>query len=97
MIKLVLALDSRVADNTFTRLLDGMQLTADQESNARQLIIAAQNAARALTPPMRVARLRLGPIPNLVAMASAGAAEILALVSNDADRATLLSRIVIIH
>jgi uncharacterized protein (DUF2126 family) len=97
MVRLDVILASRMTDVTYSRLLDGMGLTADQEAAARSIIIAAQQETRAGVLPPRVASLRLGPVPGIVAMQAAGAAQILALVSNEADRAKVQSHIVIIQ
>jgi hypothetical protein len=81
---------------TFDRLFDGIMLTTDQDASARALIARTQQelmAGMALLPTMI---LRLGPDNGQVSMRAGSAAALLEVLSNDADRAVLASRIVIL-
>jgi beta-lactamase regulating signal transducer with metallopeptidase domain len=87
-----------VAEQVFNRLFDGITLTSDQEKTAFTIIALAveeQDAVR--LPPPRPAILRETPttfIGSVVALTNEQArASILALLSNDADRATVAARI----
>jgi hypothetical protein len=79
---------------TFHRLFDGITLTTDQDSTARYLIARTWEESRVqLTRPE--VHLRMNWVSGLVTMQAQSAADLIAMVSNDADRATLQSRIVI--
>jgi beta-lactamase regulating signal transducer with metallopeptidase domain len=80
---------------TFRRLFMGIQLSADQEAAARALIGETQEKIQAGRPaPVRVI-LRLNHRTGTVIMQADSAAALLGLVTNEADRATLESRIVV--
>jgi hypothetical protein len=72
-----------------------MSLTSDQEAAARDLIAKTQVEITTQRPQIQPVALRLNRRTGLVSMQAESAAELLALVSNEADRATLQSRIVI--
>jgi hypothetical protein len=84
-----------VSQMTFKLLFDGITLTPEQEANAREIIRAAENEAHSLVLPPRLVRLRLAPVPGVVTLGGAGAEELKAILSNDADRATLQTRIIV--
>jgi hypothetical protein len=84
-------LDSLMTTMTFNRLFDGITLTPDQASRARELIAQAQRdmgGNRRSPPP----RLRMNP-SGIVSMPATSADALAALVANEADRAKLQSRI----
>jgi beta-lactamase regulating signal transducer with metallopeptidase domain len=91
---LVAPLGSIMADLTFHRLFDGIQLTADQESTARALIVRTQQQTgpQGPRPPLL---LRMNPFSGAVSMQPASASALIALLPNAADRDRLQSRIVI--
>jgi hypothetical protein len=79
---------------TMRRLFAGITLSADQQSRARALITQTQQEMRAQTSRPEPPRLRLNPATGLVTMQPASADALSALVTNEADRAKLVSRIV---
>jgi len=84
-----------VSQMTFKLLFDGMTLTPEQEANAKEIIRAAEDEARSVALPARMVRLRLAPVPGVVTLNGASVEELKAILSNDADRATLQTRIII--
>jgi hypothetical protein len=87
-----------VAMQTFHRLFDGIALTSDQEKTAITVIALAVDEQNALRlPPPRPPILRETPITFVGSVTiltnEQARASILALVSNDADRATVAARI----
>ena len=80
---------------TFQRLFEGIALTDDQKAAAMDIIRAAEQEARTSAPPPRLVRLRIAPVPSVVTMNGAGFEELKAILSSDADRATLQSRIIV--
>jgi hypothetical protein len=86
------AVASQMANLTFQRLFDGIALTPAQEAVARTLIVETQQQILAQTM-LRPIWLRVNSRTRLVAMRPSSASALLALVFNDADRATLQSRI----
>jgi len=89
-------MNAMMSDLTFRRLFNGISLTADQESAARLLITSTQNAIAAGRPRLERAVLKVNPITGVVAMRAESAEALVALASNDADRATVRSRIMTI-
>ncbi|MDB4874742.1 MAG: blaR1 peptidase family protein [Gemmatimonadetes bacterium] len=83
----------QIAGITFDRLFEGIALTPDQDALAHDLIDRAQQQTQALLPPRPVVRLRVNPVTGMVTVRASDDAALLALLSNDADRATLRSRI----
>jgi hypothetical protein len=82
-----------LVDMMFRRYFEGITLTAEQETAARALIAQTQEQIRVQNqPPVPV--LRVDNRSGLVTMSEASAAELSALLSSDADRATLQARIV---
>jgi len=90
-------MNTLISDLTFHRLFDGISLAPAQESAARSLIVSTQNAIAAGRPKLESAVLRVNPVTGLVAMRAESASALVALASNDADRATVRSRIVSIQ
>ncbi len=81
---------------TLRRLFEGIALSAEQEASARALITKTQEEVQAERPRPDV-RLRLNLNSGLVAMPAASAGDLLALVSNEADRAKLQARILFMN
>jgi hypothetical protein len=81
---------------TFRRLFEGIALSAEQEASARALITKTQEEVQAERPRSDV-RLRLNLNSGLVAMPAASAGDLLALVSNEVDRAKLQARILFMN
>jgi beta-lactamase regulating signal transducer with metallopeptidase domain len=79
----------------FRRFFDGISLTPHQESDARVIIGKMQADMRALNPIVPPTIIARRPYSNMVTMSPETAAAFASLLSNDADRATLQSHIVI--
>jgi hypothetical protein len=82
-----------MVEMTYRRLFRGISLTADQEARARDLISSTQPQVRPNVFPLKTV-LRMNPRNGLVSMSAENAAALSALLTSDADRATLLARIV---
>lgn len=82
-----------MVQEAFARFFDGVALTADQEARARAAIARMQSEQRALVPPAipQVAALRP---PNSVLIEAKSDSALVAVLTNDADRQKLRSRIV---
>lgn len=78
---------------TYRRLFEGITLTPEQEASARALIARTQLQMRPRTT-QRDVKLRINPRSGLVSIRAPNDSLLIALVSNDDDRAKLLSRIV---
>ncbi|MGH7459521.1 MAG: hypothetical protein ACREMA_00655, partial [Longimicrobiales bacterium] len=90
--RLLLDMSNVVNNLTFRQLFEGIQLTPQQEARARELITNNQQEVRAQrVRPAGI--LRLNPATGVVSMEADGGAQLLALVSSEADRAKLESRI----
>jgi hypothetical protein len=76
--------------------MGGIPLNAEQEAAARELIVSTQRHLVALRPEFAPPVLRYDPNQGIVSMQAASAAELMALLSSDADRAILQSRIAIV-
>lgn len=83
------------ADNLFHRLFDGVALSPEQESGARTIIAKMQADLRALGPAVPPTIISVRPFTNQIVMSPESAATLAAILTNDADRATLQSRITI--
>lgn len=79
----------------FHRWFEGIALTPQQESDARAIIGKMQADMRAVSPPAPPTIIARRPFSNLVTMSPESAVAFASLLSNDADRATLQSHIVI--
>lgn len=90
-----LRLAAATAALTMRQIFAGITLTSEQETNAGAIIQRYEQEIQALRQPVLV-YLRVNA-RGLVAMPQARAAELMALVSSDADRARLESRIVSIQ
>src|SRR5439155_755409 len=80
-----------LVDATFHRLLDGLTLTPQQEATARAVIAKAQTDLQALMPPPRPIQVMMRFDSRAVIMQAESESAFLALLTNDADRATLQS------
>ncbi len=88
-----IALTNFNTEMTLRRLFAGISLTAEQESSARALIARTQQDMRTQTPLAEPPRLRMNPATGMVTMQAASAEALGALLTNEADRARLQSRI----
>ncbi|HTE47763.1 MAG TPA: hypothetical protein VK636_21145, partial [Gemmatimonadaceae bacterium] len=79
-------------DAAFDRLLGGFALTPDQEATARTIIADARREMESLIPEVPMTELALIPSGNVL-MRAESKATLLALLTNDADRALVDSRI----
>ena len=79
---------------TFRRLFEGITLTPDQETAAREVFSKAQQDMR-MPLPRPETILRFNRVSGMVSMQAESVAALSALVNSDADRAKLQSRIVI--
>ena len=79
----------------FRRFFDGIPLTPQQQSDARVIIAKMQADIRATNPPIPGTIIARRGFSNLVTMSPESAAALASLLSNDGDRATLQSHIVI--
>jgi beta-lactamase regulating signal transducer with metallopeptidase domain len=101
--------DTLIVDATYRRLFDGITLTPDQEASARALIASTQQEMgrqtmqREVEPLIivdgvrydnRTVQLRMNPRSGLVSIRPPNDSLLIALGSNDDDRAKLRSRIV---
>jgi hypothetical protein len=77
----------------YMRFFDGIALSPDQEAAARAAILKFQQDARALNPRPEPPILGIRRNPTRVVMQPPSDSAFLTLVSSDADRATLQSRI----
>ncbi len=82
-----------MVDIMFHRYFDGITLSAEQETTARAAIAQTQEQIRTETRPAAPV-IRVDNFSGLIRMSDAGAAALSALVSSDADKATLQARIV---
>ncbi|HEV8447183.1 MAG TPA: M56 family metallopeptidase [Gemmatimonadaceae bacterium] len=80
-------------DFLFQRYFNGIALTPQQEGDARTILTKMQADMRALGPPVAPAIMSRPPFSNQVVMSQESAAAFAAILTNDADRATLASRI----
>jgi beta-lactamase regulating signal transducer with metallopeptidase domain len=80
-------------DATFHRLLDGISLSPAQESAARVIIATHQAAQQTLIPSMTTYLTTVAS--GVLSMQPESQAALLALLTNDADRYLLQSRIVV--
>jgi hypothetical protein len=76
-------------------LFDGIPLSPNHEAAARASIEKAQRDVQALSPPVLPVRLAARAAAGVVVMQQGSDSLLIALVSNDADRAALQSRIVV--
>jgi hypothetical protein len=82
-----------IVDATFHRLFDGITLSTEQEATARDLITRTQQDLQAITLPPPPQHLVWRPVIGVVVMQAESESALAALLTNDADRATLQSRI----
>ncbi len=82
-----------VSDVVFRRYFDGIELTPQQEGDARTILTKMQADMRAVNPPVPPTIIARPPFSNQVVMSPESAAAFASLLSNDADRATLQSHI----
>src|SRR5262249_545878 len=82
-----------ITDPAFHRLFDGITLTPDNDSSARAIILRAQTEITPLIPPLPPPRLQFRPVLGLVVMQPDDESALLAILTNDADRATVQTRI----
>lgn len=80
-------------DGLYSRLFDGIAMSSDQEAGARAAILEFQQGLRALMPTPEPPILGIRRNPTRVVMRPTSDSAFMALVSSDADRATLQSRI----
>jgi hypothetical protein len=80
-------------DFVFHRYFDGIALTPQQEGDARTILTKMQADMRALVTPIPATIISRPPFSNQVVMSQESAAAFAAMLSNDADRATLQSHI----
>jgi len=83
-------------DGLYSRLFDGIAMSSDQEAAARAAILQFQNDRRALMPPLEPPILGVRRNPTRVVMRPPSDSAFMALVSSDADRATLQSRVSVV-
>jgi len=82
-----------VSDALFHRYFDGIALTPQQEGDARTILAKMQADMRAVNPPASPPIIARPPFSNQVVMSAESAAAFAAILTNDADRATLQSHI----
>jgi hypothetical protein len=80
-------------DGMYHRLFDGIAMSPESEASARSILQNAQTELAALLPPPPPPRLQLRPQLGLVMMRPEGETALASLLTSDADRATLHSRI----
>jgi hypothetical protein len=81
----------------YARLFDGIALSPDQEAAARDAILKLQQDIRALMPRPEPPILGIRRNPTRVMLRPASDSAFLALMSSDADRAMLQSRINVVN
>jgi beta-lactamase regulating signal transducer with metallopeptidase domain len=82
-------------DATYSRLLDGISLTPEQEASARDVIEQTQRALLRVFPVLEPVRLTMFSASTPVIMQAESQSALEALVGTEADRQTLRSRIVV--
>ena len=82
-------------DAMISRLFNGVALSPEQESGARTIIAKMQADLRELGPTPQPTIIAVRPFANQIVMSPESAATLTAILTNDGDRATLQSRIVI--
>jgi len=82
-----------VADFLFNRYFDGIDMTPQQQADAKILLSKMQEDLRSLAPPPSPPVFMWRPFSNQVVMSQENADAFAAILSSDADRATLRSRI----
>jgi beta-lactamase regulating signal transducer with metallopeptidase domain len=81
---------AQIVESIFSRLFDGISLSADQQSRARALIAQLVQAELAQADSMRPATLAF--VSERVAVQARRDSALVAILSTDADRATLRTR-----
>jgi hypothetical protein len=79
-------------DATFRQLLGGITLTPEQEAKAREVIAAAQTGV--IMPTRYRAAFAVDSVVDRLFIPVRADSALTALITNDADRATLLSRLI---
>src|SRR5262249_6851936 len=79
-------------DGLYSQRFDGIAMSPDQEAAARAAIVQFQRETRPLMPRPEPPVLGIRRNPTRVVLRSPSDSAFMALVSSDADRATLLSR-----
>lgn len=77
----------------YHRLFDGIAMSAENEASARSIIEKAQSDLSGLLPPPQPPRLQLRPQLGVVVMRAESESALASLLTSEADRATLHSRI----
>jgi beta-lactamase regulating signal transducer with metallopeptidase domain len=86
---------AQVTDAVFQRLFDGIGLTPEQETRAREAIARMQTDQRALVlPPALPALVALRPADGKIFLEARADSSLMSLLTSDADRQKLRDRIV---
>jgi len=80
-------------DAMYHRFFDGIAMSPENEASARAIIQNAQTELSALLPAPQLPHLQLRPQLGIVVMRPEGETSLASLLTSDADRATLHSRI----
>ncbi len=84
-----------IADLTFRRLFDGITLSPDDSATARSIIAQTQTELQALLPRAGALHVLAPANSSAVIMQAKSDSVLVSLLTNEADRATLHSRIVV--
>jgi hypothetical protein len=85
---------AQATDAAFQRLFDGITLTPDQETRAREAIARQQTDQRALVPPPLPALVAMRPTDGKIFLEARSDSALMSLLTSDADRQKLRDRIV---
>lgn len=83
-------------DGLYSRLFEGINMSPEQETAARRALLVYQQKVRIMQPPPPPAILGVSRNPVLVIMQPASDSALLSLLTSEADRATLQSRIMVL-
>lgn len=95
--ELMATMNAGNVEMNYRRLFDGIALSPDDEAQARKILVDAQQEMGNLAPTYRPGiRLRINRNRGIAQIVAGADSSLLELVSNEADRAKLRSRLVVV-